>query len=70
MRSFSHLFRNLVNLQLSLLGVVICFAIIVLLMMANYLACEFSFQLLGYDGKPLYADELIGPFLGAFLSKA
>jgi hypothetical protein len=40
------------------------------MMIANYLACKGSFELLGFEMRPLWTDELVGHLLGAFFPKA
>jgi len=55
---------------MSLVGVVFSLFLSVFMIIANYMACQVSFELLGYDRKPLYADKLVGPFFGAFVSQA
>lgn len=70
MNLFNRLLRNLINLILSLGAACLCVILTLLMVIANYLACEVSFELLGYDKKPLYADHLVGPFFSAFFPKA
>lgn len=65
-----YLLRNFVNLGLSALGVLFFLVVTAVMTLTNYLSCEFSFELLGYDKKPLKFDELVGPFLAAYLEKA
>jgi hypothetical protein len=65
-----HVVRNLVCLigwLLADIGMIIANALLVL---ANYQACKVSFDLLGFDQKPLGMDELLGAFFIAFFSKA
>jgi hypothetical protein len=40
------------------------------MVLANYLACKGSFELLGFEMRPLGTDELVGGFFGAFFHKA
>lgn len=70
MHQFNRILRNLINLLLSLVSCAVFLIVSLFMVIANYLACEASFELLGYDRQPLYADKLVGPFFGAFLSKA
>lgn len=37
---------------------------------ANYLSCKVSFELLGFEMRPLGTDELVGGFFGTFFHRA
>jgi len=62
--------RNCVGLLLWLLADGGLLALNVAMVLANYLACKGSFELLGFKMRPLGTDELVGGFFGAFFHKA
>lgn len=70
MNLFNRLLRNLINLVFCCAAVTLCLGLAVLMLIANYLACQVSFELLGYDKQPLNADKLIGQLFDAFFPKA
>jgi hypothetical protein len=41
-----------------------------IVLLANYLACKVSFELMGFEMQPLDQDRLIGRFAGAFFGRA
>ena len=59
------LFRNLVGLSVWLAALVFFVAVNLGLVVANYLGTLIAFELQGYESKPLYLDELFGPFFDA-----
>src|SRR3990172_7999341 len=66
----NRLMRNLVGIlfwAVALGGLVILNLVV---MLANYLACKTSFELLGFEKRPLASDEVVGCFFGAFFHDA
>lgn len=70
MEAFGQVVRNLVVFTMCLVGLVIFAFLNLILLPTNYLATGFSFYLLGYDGMPVGADVLIGPYMGSFFEDA
>jgi len=62
--------RNFVGLLFWLLADGGFLALNIAVVLANYLACKGSFELLGFEMRPLGTDELVGGFFGAFFHKA
>lgn len=64
------LIRNLVGFLICVVADVGLVVLTVALVIANYLACKSSFELLGFERQPLGTDELVGGFFGAFFHQA
>jgi hypothetical protein len=62
--------RNFVGLFLCLIAVGGSSLLNVILVLSNYLACKVSFDLLGFDQRPLGSYELVGDLLGVFFGEA
>jgi hypothetical protein len=62
--------RNMVALLFWLVITAISIAIHSCVVFSNYMASAAAFELLGYEMKPLSADALLGPYMGAFLGSS
>ena len=62
----SRLMRNSAGLLVWLMADGILIALNLIVILANYLACKTSFELLGFEMRPLATDELVGGFFDAF----
>jgi len=63
-------FGALTRIALWILAAAIMVGLNVWVVVANYIACIQSFQLLGFENKDLGDDELVGPLFAAFVPKA
>lgn len=66
----SRVLRNACGLVVSLAAVAFMVTVNAALVVANYMACQVSFYLQGFDAKPLAQEELVGRWLGALAPKA
>lgn len=66
----SRFIRNGVGLAASFLAVALMLVVNAWLVLANYMACSYSFFLQGVDAKPLGKEELLGQWLGAIAPQA
>lgn len=62
--------RNLIALVFWLVVAGCALGVMVMLVMANYVASKAAFELMGFEARPLKTDELVGTLFGAFFPDA